>query len=134
MKMGRFLAVIVALIVFIGFGLKYAPPDIRVRALKFLNAADGTEIVKNAAKKIMPENPVQKRTELTGELRQKIAEMKTLSGEAEGGIAPAADEALEIVARLQEANSEQSVAGRIAVRILDAVLPAPSGAQCTDVK
>lgn len=146
--MKRFFFATMFMILAIGIGWRYAPPDARERMLGFIgmatNRADPKRVAQGIKEKIMPEDPAATRAAIVGTLKQKIQEIKEGVGVEKnaGGsgasaltgaptpaaraaaIAKAADEAAQLVGQLEQSGTSGSASGQIIQRVLDKILPA----------
>jgi len=143
--MKRFFFATVLMILAIGVGWRYAPPQARERLLGFIGVAnrlDPARIARGIREKITPDNPVARRAALAVELKQKIQEMKkstsvgnitdhaaapagaaALADARAADIAKAADEAAQLVDQLERSHQGGSVSGQVVQRVLDKIMP-----------
>ena len=141
------------MILAIGIGWRYAPPAAREKLLGFIGVADRArsvdpaQVARDIKEKIMPEDPVARRSALVAALKEKMREIKDntadetkaeqspASADAGAGRIPEAsigktvDEAAALVNQLEQVNHDASVGGQIVQRVLERILPA---AQCKE--
>lgn len=127
-------------------GSRYAPDGMREKLLGLAGLANFGSIAHILRDAVIPEDPVVRRAGAINTLKQKVGAIRerveaAQNSESSGmnptplkDVEKAADEAMRIISQLEEANSEQSLGGRVATRVIDAVLPAPSIAQCMNEK
>lgn len=138
------------MILAVGVGWRYAPPEARERMLGFVgmaNRADPARFVQDIKDKITPEDPEVRRAALMETLKQKVQEIKTKAavGENTDGanasaptsanasapparaadIASSADEAEQIINKLEQSGGASSAGGQIVQRLIERILPAP---------
>lgn len=130
----------------LAIGWRYMPDGMRENVLGFAELANFGAIVHALRDAAAPEDPVARRALEIEALKQKVGAIHERVAVAQStgnsGVTPAlleeigmvADEAVSIISQLEEANRDQSLGGRVAARVIDAVLPAPYSAQCMDVK
>lgn len=148
--MARLFLVMTLMIVGVGVGWRYTPPEARERLLGFIgmaNRVDPARIAQDIKDKITPEDPAARRTALVGALKQKVQEIKTKAavGENTDGssasasapantsasaaraadIASSADEAVQIITQLEQSGGGASAGGQIVQRLIERILPAP---------
>lgn len=127
-------------------GSRYAPDGMREKLFGLAGLANFGSITHTLRDAVMPEDPVVRRAGAINTLKQKIGAIRerveAAQNSGSSGMNPAplkdvekaADEAMSIIGQLEEVNSEQSLGSRVAARVIDTVLPAPSAAQCMNEK
>jgi len=142
--MRRFFVTSVLMVGVLTVGWSYAPDGMREKLLGFAGLANFGAITQALRDAVIPESPVARRASSTDALKQKIGAIRAGIAGAQNSGSPeasfvlmedaekAADEAVKIIDQLEEANDDQSLGGRVAARVIDAVLPAPPSAQCVE--
>lgn len=139
------------MILAVGVGWRYAPPEARERLLGFVgmakNRADPVRVAQDIKEKIIPKDPAAHRAALVSALKQKIQEIKTDAGVGENAdgtgapagaptnasapsvraaaIAKAADEAVQLADQVAQAGGAASTGGQIIQHLLERILPVP---------
>lgn len=144
--MRRFLIISVLTVGALTVGWRYAPDGMREKLLGLAGLANFGSTVHTLRDAVRPEDPVARRASEINTLKQKIGAIRKgvqgVQNSESSGMNPAplkdvekaADEAMSIIGQIEEANNDQSLGGRVAARVIDTVLPAPSAAQCTNEK
>ena len=142
--MKRFFIVSVLIAGAMSLGWRYAPGGMREKLLGFADLANVNSVSGILRNVVRPEDPVIRRQAAIEALKEKMGaiqeRLETIgnAGTSDaataflGDIKKAADEATEIIIQLEEANDEQSLGGRVAARVVDAVLPSPPSPQCVE--
>lgn len=152
--MKRFFFATMFMILAVGVGWRYAPPDARERMLGFIgmaNRADPARIAQDIKDKITSEDPAARRAALVETLKQKIQEIRTEAAVGENAgevsasagvlanasasaaraadIASSADDAAQIINQIEQVGGGTSAGGQIVQRLIERILPAP---QCKE--